>query len=499
MSMLAYELAALVVTICLLPLSFIWLYIGYMEFPGLYRRIGIGRGETGLLLIGAWVGLLANFPIIVYEGSMLALNLGGALIPIVLSFHLGRVALENSRSMSGVEYGAGSGSGNAGRYFLLTAVGLGCSLSAAASVLVTTYDPSIGIYSEFPYYLAPPLVSAAFALVVFRRKVILGAPVAYISGSIGTLVGADILRIPLIFGTASSEGETFMGSIGGAGAMDMVFLSGLIALGLVMLAATREQLRLPKRLPRHKKMLRESKAEMRMAERALHDRFYPEVIQHSVASLEKHIESRAELLHWNLGGQDFMARLYIEWYKLNDYQLLRQAGQKAAEAGNEVTWKDALNAYNAAGNLIAEIEARLEGILAPIYKRLVAFIIDFMVIALFFFGMIIALSASYIDLLSEEGMVWIVAIIMWAWVAHMVYFTLGEGLWGTSLGKRVMRIKVVREDFRPCGLMPAFTRNTVRFLDMMLLFYLGSLIMMATTEKRQRIGDYIGETIVINY
>jgi uncharacterized membrane protein len=478
--MVAYELASLVVTICLLPLSFVWLYIGYMEYPGLFAKMGIGRGETGLLLIGAWVGVVANFPIIVYEGSMLALNLGGALIPVVLGYHLGRVAVGNCCNKG----------------FLLAAIVVGIFLTSVTSILATTYDPSIGIYAVFPDYLAPPLVAAVFALAIFRRNVILGAPVAYVAGSIGTLIGADIVRIPQIFGTASSEGETFMGSIGGAGAMDMVFLSGLIAMGLVMLVATREQARIPKRLPRHRRLLRESGLEIHNAEKALANKQYPEVIQHSVAGLERHIESKAALLHWNHHGQDFLARLYIEWYKLNDYHLLKQVAQKGAE---NVTWNDAVNAYNAANKLIADIDARIANILAPISKRAVAFIIDFVVIVLVFVGVIVTLSLSYPDSLSEANMVWVMALLMWAWVANLVYYTLTEGIWGKSLGKMALRIKVVREDYTPCGLMPAFTRNVVRFLDIILLFYLGSLLMMATTEKRQRIGDYIGETIVINY
>jgi uncharacterized membrane protein len=62
----------------------------------------------------------------------------------------------------------------------------------------------------------------------------LGAPhdlifiLAYVGGTLGTLVGADILNL----GKISDLGAP-VASIGGAGTFDGVFLSGLIAVMLV--------------------------------------------------------------------------------------------------------------------------------------------------------------------------------------------------------------------------------------------------------------------------
>jgi uncharacterized membrane protein len=52
----------------------------------------------------------------------------------------------------------------------------------------------------------------------------LRAPVAYIAGTLGTLIGADLLRLKEI-GQLGAP----VASIGGAGTFDGVFLCGIIA------------------------------------------------------------------------------------------------------------------------------------------------------------------------------------------------------------------------------------------------------------------------------
>src|SRR2546427_646154 len=66
-----------------------------------------------------------------------------------------------------------------------------------------------------------PRVAAGVALVVaFRRA----PPVAYVAGSMGTLIGADLLNLDRI-----AELGAPVVSIGGAGTFDGVFLTGIIA------------------------------------------------------------------------------------------------------------------------------------------------------------------------------------------------------------------------------------------------------------------------------
>jgi uncharacterized membrane protein len=65
------------------------------------------------------------------------------------------------------------------------------------------------------------------------------APVAYIAGTIGTLIGADLLNLPRILRgalvadgagvTPLVNGQVVMASIGGAGIYDGIFLTGIVA------------------------------------------------------------------------------------------------------------------------------------------------------------------------------------------------------------------------------------------------------------------------------
>ncbi len=76
--------------------------------------------------------------------------------------------------------------------------------------------------------IVPPLLAASIALLVAPH---MAAPVAYVSGSLGTLIGADLLNIDKL---ASLGGG--VASIGGAGTFDGVFLSGIVAVLLVTVA-----------------------------------------------------------------------------------------------------------------------------------------------------------------------------------------------------------------------------------------------------------------------
>ena len=68
---------------------------------------------------------------------------------------------------------------------------------------------------------APPIAAALAAMVVSWRN---AAPLAYIGGSLGTLIGADLLNLPNIQALAAP-----VASIGGAGTFDGIFVAGIMA------------------------------------------------------------------------------------------------------------------------------------------------------------------------------------------------------------------------------------------------------------------------------
>jgi uncharacterized membrane protein len=135
-----------------------------------------------------------------WPGTILAINVGGAVIPIMLSVYLLM------------------------RYRLW---GPGLIAVAVVAFLVhqmATPVPGVGI--AVPTFV-PPLLAAAAALLLSRRY---AGPLAYIGGCIGVLVGADLLNL----GALQSLGAP-VASIGGAGTFDGVFLTGVIAVLLASL------------------------------------------------------------------------------------------------------------------------------------------------------------------------------------------------------------------------------------------------------------------------
>jgi uncharacterized membrane protein len=148
-----------------------------------------------------------SYPVLVtrdWPGMVLAVNLGGALVPTAVSIYL-----------------------VVRRRLLLPA--FFCTAAVAVAVYFFSRTvPGLGIV--VPVYVAP--VSAAVAALVASRAQ--AAPLAYIGGSVGTLFGGDLLRMPHLLGL----GSPFV-SIGGAGTFDGIFISGILALLLACLALER--------------------------------------------------------------------------------------------------------------------------------------------------------------------------------------------------------------------------------------------------------------------
>jgi uncharacterized membrane protein len=81
-------------------------------------------------------------------------------------------------------------------------------------------EPVQGVGIAVPMFI-PPLVATGTAMALRRRS---APPLAYIAGSLGTLIGADLLNLGKIQGLGAP-----VASIGGAGTFDGIFLTGILA------------------------------------------------------------------------------------------------------------------------------------------------------------------------------------------------------------------------------------------------------------------------------
>lgn len=136
----------------------------------------------------------------------------------------------------------------------------------------------------------------------------------------------------------------------------------------------------------------------------------------------------------------------------------------------------------------------LEYDLASLGERMVAGIIDLVIIVGYM--IVVNLFVSFSGSLSFNNFSWVIYFIIFLPVNF--YSLLSETfLNGQSVGKRVMGIKVVSLN----GKQPSFGQYLIRWLfrliDIWVSFFVLAVIMVAITEKHQRLGDIVAGTAVV--
>src|SRR5215471_6079669 len=198
--------------------------VGVLRYA--YMRLGMSSGAALLLLFASLVGSYFNIPVAElpgqrvvsgevveffgmryvvpvvadWPGTLIAVNVGGAVIPTVVSLYL------LARHAVWI------------RGLVATAV--------VALVIHWFADPIRGVGIAVPVFL-PALITAVLAVVLARER---AAPLAYVAGSLGTLIGADLTNLDKI-----SDLGAPVASIGGAGAFDGIFVTAIIAVLLANL------------------------------------------------------------------------------------------------------------------------------------------------------------------------------------------------------------------------------------------------------------------------
>ncbi|PTQ76297.1 putative membrane protein [Nitrosomonas oligotropha] len=143
----------------------------------------------------AYWGLLRMPPQPFHNETQILINLGGCLIPATLSLYL----------------------------FSHSTLSLSSTLLGIAIISAISYyfsRPIQGLGIGMPVLVAP--ISAALTGLIISPEQ--SAALAYISGTLGVLIGADLLHMKDI----SRLGTTYA-SIGGAGTFDGIFITGVVA------------------------------------------------------------------------------------------------------------------------------------------------------------------------------------------------------------------------------------------------------------------------------
>ncbi|HDO19551.1 MAG TPA: DUF1614 domain-containing protein [Thermoplasmatales archaeon] len=215
----------------ILPIFFLLfiIYIGYLIYTKAFREMGFSSIEAFLIVLISYIFRypiyingtdISNIYLFTYDNWIICINVGGALIPIIISLY---TAVKKRLS--------------AGKIFV------GLLVVTIVSYSVTYPDPTKGIVSRFPYWLLPALFASIISVILYWRDYRRAAPLAYFSGAIGVLIGADFLHLSELLSNVIDKPT--MASIGGANIFDMVYITGILAViidGMLMFGRKREAL-----------------------------------------------------------------------------------------------------------------------------------------------------------------------------------------------------------------------------------------------------------------
>ena len=81
-------------------------------------------------------------------------------------------------------------------------------------------------------------------------------------------------------------------------------------------------------------------------------------------------------------------------------------------------------------------------------------------------------------------------------LGSVLYHTISEGVHGSTLGKLICGLVVIKEDRKPCGFFPALWRSLAYFIDAF-IFTIPAALSMSESSKRQRLGDRWAKTMVV--
>jgi uncharacterized membrane protein/uncharacterized RDD family membrane protein YckC len=506
---LATDILSNTISLALPGLLWALLFLLAWEREPFAESIGFGRRSFWLLLPGAVLATLAYLPIAPVSTDWTAVSFGGAIFPLLVGLlAFGRAAPPRSRSLAlylgllAVEGGAlfvlvlpstvglsnamatAFGTSNyAGNDLVVTfaavvftvivgAVALGTqellvrrvaflsgltTLVLVMTFVVSSAIPGVGITESFPFYLLPP-VAVGFLAVGFARRVFpgepaFGLPTAFLASTFGVLLGADLLRQPPLYGTGPSGVYT----IGGAGVLDLVYLSGLIGFGSAYLAYWALGLDFaPVGAPTPARELTPF-ARLGRAFRDGLDGRLEDALQGSAAASRSAAAQAHRLLGISPAPED------RPWQDIGvpGWVVADQANLESAARTPTTDGREGFRAWLTARWLVLIARDLGQRRFATIWSRVAAFLTDLTVVtlpAVAVWTVILettpgGLAAALQNVTFNAA---IFGFIAWAFL----YFVLTEAFGGATLGKRLFGLEVRERTLDPATGLSALVRNT---------------------------------------
>lgn len=131
---------------------------------------------------------------------------------------------------------------------------------------------------------------------------------------------------------------------------------------------------------------------------------------------------------------------------------------------------------------------------AGIGSRFLALLVDHVIESLAFLGLI--LTADSLGWLRHKYVAWF--ILASVGLANILYFIVFESIWdGQTPGKRLMRLRVVRDGGYGLTVFESILRNLLRAIDFLPIFYAAGLLAMFISPQSRRLGDFAAGTLVV--
>lgn len=207
----------LLILLFALSLLMMFVYMGALSLA--FEKLGLSKDAAFVLLFGSLMGSGLNIPLFTIEAeppvempprpspwgplqpplftgkTIIAVNVGGGIIPVAFSLYL--LSHQPIPAMGAL---------------------VATAITTTASYLFSRPIPGLGVGMPI---LVAPVTAALVAMVIDPEH---SAPLAYICGTLGVLLGADLLHLPDIRRLGAP-----VASIGGAGTFDGIFLTGIVA------------------------------------------------------------------------------------------------------------------------------------------------------------------------------------------------------------------------------------------------------------------------------
>jgi uncharacterized RDD family membrane protein YckC len=513
------------------------LYLLAWEHPTFAESLGFGRATFWLLVPG---GLLASYtaivPIAPVSNAWVGVDLAGAIFPLVIgvlalgryapplarsgALFLGLLAVEaaalfvvvlpaSSAGIAGV--GRALAVGSPGAEVLLVAIGAAAISAAVGLVALRSESPgprrvafllalvsgvlaltfagsaavrNVGIVESFPFYILPPIgagvVAAELAPRVFPGEEGFAMPCAFLGTTFGVLLGADLLRQPGLY-----PGEPGLYTIGGAGVLDLVYLSGLLALGSALLTyrllgGSWTPIGAPLPVRRLSPMAR-----LRQGYRFGTEGRLAESLAAS-ADAARTAAAQARLLV----GREEPAEPENPWsgIAVPGWVVSDQANLENVAKAGTADGREGFRAWLTARWLVLVGASIGRPRYASVGDRILAFALDLALLgapaATVFIGLARGTSGGVLAVLGSVS--FNAAIYGFVAVAFL-YFALSEFLVGTTVGKWARGLWVSDRDLRPVGGMAALVRN-VSLLPVLTLEGVGGALSAAVLVKGAAAG-----------